>query len=252
MEAIRVKDLGICYSVRHQRHGTARQAVLHLLKGHWRRQKESFWALRHLSFSLREHEILGVIGPNGSGKTTLLMALTGILIPDEGVVEVDGKVSALLTLGSGLSYYLSGRDNIYLMGAFLGMTKKEIDERFPAIVEFAELGKWLDVAVRHYSSGMTARLAFSIAASIEPDILLIDEVLSVGDERFNRKSRERMRELMDKSKAIVVVTHNMEFVQEECHTVLWLDQGRIRDVGEPHRIVQGYLNSLSSSQQQKG
>jgi ABC-type polysaccharide/polyol phosphate transport system ATPase subunit len=194
-----------------------------------------------VSFELREGEVLGVIGRNGSGKSTLLLTLAGILRPDAGAVATFGKTATLLTLGAGFEPELTGRENIYLNGAFFGLPKRRMDELLDEIVEFSELGAFVDVPLRKYSTGMRARLGFSIAAHIEPDILLLDEVLGVGDAAFQRKSKAKLEELIGRAKAIVVVTHSMGFVSEACTAALWLDEGRVAGYGPPDDITARYI-----------
>jgi len=201
-----------------------------------------FWALKNVSFIIDEGDIVGVIGRNGAGKSTLLRVLAGVFPPDTGIVEIKGKVSPLLALGAGFRPDLTGRDNIYLNGILLGLKKQEIDAKYSSIVEFAELEDFIDAKVRSYSSGMIARLGFAIAVSMEPDILLIDEILGVGDEKFREKSRQRMEEFMKKAKAIVIATHNMGFVREFCNKAIWLDKGQVRAMGNPEEVVREYLN----------
>lgn len=236
---IDVDNIGIKYMVYREKKRSLKDLLLHPLKH--KNGKKEFWALKNVSFKVEHGEAIGVIGKNGSGKSTLLMTLTGILEPDEGNMKIDGVVSTLLTLGAGFMPDLTGHDNIYLNGAFLGLSKKEIDEKYQEIVEFSELGEFIHTPIKNYSAGMKARLGFSIAASIEPDILLIDEVLGVGDVTFRKKCEVRLRELMKQARAIVVVTHQMEFVTELCSNALWLDKGKIMAFGEPNYVVNEYL-----------
>ena len=196
-----------------------------------------FWALRDASFTVLQGESLGVIGPNGAGKSTLLQVLAGILTPSEGAVEVDGHISSLLTLGVGFDEDLSGTNNIRLAGAFMGIDHDVIEERLPSIVEYAELGQFIDAPIKTYSSGMRARLGFSIATSVEPDILLLDEVLATGDAAFREKSKARVLELVREAKAIVLVTHDMQWVTEYCNRAILIEKGRIAHQGSPEEVV---------------
>ncbi len=191
--AIKAEDLGVKYNLRLGKKPTLRQTIVRRAKG---RPEGDFWALRHASFQVRQGESLGVIGPNGAGKSTLLQVLAGIILPSEGMVEVDGHISSLLTLGVGFDAELSGTDNIRLAGAFMGLDHRVVEERLPGIVEYAELGDFIDVPIKTYSSGMRARLGFAIATAVEPDILLLDEVLSTGDASFREKSKQRVGELV--------------------------------------------------------
>lgn len=207
-----------------------------------------FWALRDVSFELPEGEVLGIIGPNGAGKSTLLRVIAGIYEPDTGWIQVNGNVSPLLSLGTGFRPDLSGRDNIYLNAIFLGLSKEEVDDRFQDIVAFAELGDFIDEPVRTYSSGMVARLGFSIAITVDPDILLIDEVLGVGDARFKEKSQAKMHEFMERAKAIVIVTHSTGFIKSFCTKALWLEKGQVRMIGDATDVTDAYLSSAQSQQ----
>jgi len=233
--AINVQELGVKYSLRFTRKTTVRQT----LTGRMGRRDEetTFWALRDVTFKVVRGESLAVIGPNGAGKSTLLQVLAGIITPSAGVVEVVGHVSSLLTLGAGFDGDLSGRDNIRLAGAFMGLDHRTVDERLPAMVEYADLGPFIDAPIKTYSSGMRARLGFAIATSVEPDILLLDEVLATGDAAFREKSKARVLELVRQAKAIVLVTHDMTWVTEYCNRAMLLEKGRIVAEGKPEEVV---------------
>lgn len=202
--------------------------------------RDTYWALRNVSLRVEEGETLGLIGENGAGKTTLLRTMAGVFAPDEGEVITNGKISPLMSLGVGFDPNLSGRHNIYVNGLYLGLSKAELEPLVPEIIEFAELDEFIDRPVRTYSSGMKVRLGFAIATSIEPDILLLDEVMSVGDERFQEKSQRRMDEMLAESRAIVVATHNMRFVEEECDRAVYLNDGHVERVGAPEEVVEAY------------
>lgn len=233
--AIDVHELGVRYSLRFTRKTTIRQSFANLL--HRGGGPSSFWALRHVNFRLMHGQSLGVIGPNGAGKSTLLQALAGIITPSEGVVEVNGQVSSLLTLGAGFDPELTGRDNVLLAGAFMGMDHREMGQRLDGIIGFADIGPFIDAPIRTYSAGMRARLGFSIATAVDPDILLLDEVLGTGDARFRSKSKERVLELVKEAKAIVLVTHDMKWVTEFCNRALLIEEGRVVAEGEPEEVV---------------
>jgi len=234
--AVNVDKLGVEYSLRLTRKNTLRHTLTR--RSEIPRGETKFWALRDVSFQLRHGESLGVIGPNGAGKSTLLQVLAGILTPSAGVVEVDGHVSSLLTLGAGFDNDLSGRDNIRLAGAFMGLDHAVVEQRLPDMVEYADLGPFIDAPIKTYSSGMKARLGFSIATSVEPDILLLDEVLATGDAAFREKSKARVLELVQEAKAIVLVTHDMSWVSEYCNKAMLLEHGRIVAVGSPDEVVE--------------
>ena len=237
-ECVIVDHVGVKYKVYHERRAHLRKAIIDTIRG--RSGYNILWALDDVSFTLHDGDILGVVGFNGAGKSTLCLLLSGIIRPDRGRVVVRGRVSTLLGLGAGFIKDLSGRDNVYLNGAFLGLSKKEMDARFDEIVAFAELEDFIDSPIRQYSSGMVARLGFAIAACIEPEILIIDEVLGVGDESFKTKCTERMNHLMRRARAIVIVTHSSELVTELCNCALWLHRGKIRAFGAPEDVVGQY------------
>ena len=193
--------------------------------------REPFWALRDVSFSVEQGEMLGIIGENGAGKSTVLKLISRILEPTTGRVAVQGRVSALIELGAGFHPDLTGRENIYLNGSILGLSKREMDRQFAAIVDFAELERFIDTPVKHYSSGMYARLGFAVAIHVHPDVLLIDEVLAVGDEAFQKKCLERIATIKAQGKTIILVTHDLDAVDALCDRVLWLDDGVVRAQG---------------------
>jgi ABC-2 type transport system ATP-binding protein len=204
---------------------------------------EDFWALKNVSLQVREGETFGLIGHNGSGKSTMLKCLTKILTPNEGRVEVKGKVSALLELGTGFHPELSGRENVFLNGAILGLPQSELRKRFDEIVEFAGVGHFIDEPVKNYSSGMYVRLGFSVAINVDPDVLFVDEVLAVGDEAFQRKCNDKFNELKENGKTIVLVTHSMPSVNNLCDRVAWFSHGEMLKVGEPKEVIEAYAET---------
>lgn len=205
------------------------------------RSRRSFWAVRDATFTVNAGEVLGVVGRNGSGKSTLLLALAGLVSPDAGWVDLHGRRPTLLTMGAGFEPLLTGRQNIFLNGAYLGFSRARIREHVSEIVEFSELGKLVDAPLWTYSSGMRARLSFSIAAHLEPDVLLLDEVLGVGDAAFQKKSGAKIRELMGQASAIVIVSHQHAFLEEHATSVLWLQDGRVEAYGPPEETLARYL-----------
>jgi teichoic acid transport system ATP-binding protein len=207
------------------------------------RRSSGFWALQDISFAVNEGEIVGIIGRNGAGKTTLCKVLSGILEPDRGKVRVDGETTALVTYGMGFNNQLTGRDNIYLNGMMLGISRKRLAHLSPAIVEFSDLGNFVDEPVKKYSRGMRARLGFSIAAAIRPDVLVIDEALTVGDLEFYERATAKIQQLIAEAKAVVIVTHNLAFVENICTRALWLDRGTLRFDGSPREAVSAYTGS---------
>lgn len=206
---------------------------------------EILWALKDATFEVPRGEVLGIIGPNGSGKSTMLKILAGIYRPTEGTFKIHGKVAALLELGAGFHPELTGRENIYLNGSILGMTRREMDDRFDEIVEFSGLGRFLDAPIKNYSSGMIVRLGFSVAIAIDPEIILIDEVLGVGDIGFARKSFERIQEYARSGRTILFVSHDMSAISYFCDRVLRLDEGHVMGIGDPEETTDAYITSLS-------
>ena len=246
--AINVRTLGVRYNLRLTRKNTVREAFKNLARR--RRGPSHFWALRDVSFQVPPGESLAVIGPNGAGKSTLLQVLAGILQPDEGVIEVNGRVSSLLTLGAGFDPELSGRDNIQLAGAFMGIDHADMVARTPGIIEFADIGQFIDAPIKTYSTGMNARLGFSIATAVEPDVLLLDEVLGTGDATFRAKSQARVVELMRAARAIVLVTHDMSWAREFCNHAVLLEGGNVVAAGDPDEVVR--IHEGRSEQRQNG
>ena len=203
--------------------------------------KEAFWVLKDVSFAVEPGEVVGIIGPNGAGKSTILKLISRIIEPTSGQVSVEGRVGALLELGAGFHPDLTGRENIYLNGSLLGLSRGEISRKIDAIIDFAELETFIDVPVKHYSSGMYVRLGFSVAVHTEPEILLVDEVLAVGDAAFQRKCLERIEQLEKAGCTIVFVSHDLNMMQRLCSRIIWLDEGRVIDGGNPESIVQQYI-----------
>jgi ABC-2 type transport system ATP-binding protein len=224
----------------HERNQTLKSAIL---RGKTSRH-EDFWALENVSFEVQAGTTHGLIGPNGSGKSTLLKCLAKIYWPTKGHIEYRGRMASLLEVGSGFHLELSGRENIYLNGSILGMSKKEIDSKFDEIVDFSGVERFLDQPVKNYSSGMYVRLGFSIAIHVDPEILVVDEVLSVGDEDFQRKSFQKFLEFKKQGKTIILVTHAMPVIEEICDQVSWLSSGRLVSTGDAREVVKSYQASV--------
>src|SRR5712672_1898964 len=208
---------------------------------------ETFWALKDVSLEVKEGEVLGLIGRNGAGKTTLLKILSRITRPTTGWAEIHGRVGSLLEVGTGFHPELTGRENTFLSGAILGMSKREIASKFDEIVAFAELEKFIDTPVKHYSSGMYVRLAFAVAAHLEPEILLVDEVLSVGDFHFRTKCLGKMGDVARTGRTIILVSHQLNQIRRLCQRVVWLDGGTVRETGPTAEVIGAYEREMSSS-----
>ena len=209
--------------------------------------REEFWALRDISFEIQPGDRVGIIGRNGAGKSTLLKILSRIVLPTSGRIEYDGRMASLLEVGTGFHGDLSGRENIYLNGSILGMSKKEIDRKFDEIIDFAEVEKFLDTPVKRYSSGMYVRLAFAVAAHLEPEILIVDEVLAVGDAAFQKKCLGKMREVSGSGRTILFVSHNMAAIQNLCDKCVYLKNGQLVDYGKSELIIPQYLQSTHAT-----
>ncbi len=209
-------------------------------------KEEVFEAVKNVSFSVREGGILGIIGKNGSGKSTLLRSIAGVFSPNSGTIDLKGNTVSLMALGIGFKDNLTGRENIILSGMLLGFSEKQMMDKIQDIIDFAEIGSFIDKPVRTYSSGMHSKLAFAITAMLETDIMLVDEVLSVGDERFKKKSLSKMKELInDERRTVLIVSHSIELLKEMCDEVLWLHDGRIKEIGEPNEVLGNYLKFMT-------
>lgn len=241
--AISISDLSITYRTNFQRTPTLAQAVRHLGRG--RRVVREVEALKNVSFEVHHGTVLGLIGHNGAGKSTLLKAIAGILPPSQGQISVHGEVSTLLSLGVGFNTNLSGYENIRLAGLASGKTRQEVEAKIPEIVEFAELGDFMEMPIRTYSSGMMSRLAFSSAVHMDPDILLIDEALSAGDARFKVKANKKMHELMSSARTMLLVSHALTAITDMCDDAIWLDHGRFMKRGNPQEVVDAYLEHVN-------
>lgn len=206
---------------------------------------QEFWAIRDVSFEVPHGETFGIVGRNGSGKSTLLKTLARIYYPDEGRITMNGRVASLLEVGSGFHPELSGRENIYLNGSILGLSRKEITRRFDDIVDFSGIEEFIDQPVKNYSSGMYVRLGFSVAVHTDPEILVVDEVLAVGDGAFREKSREKFLEFTGSGRTVIFVSHVLEQVREICHTVAWLEKGRLREIGPADEVTARYETALA-------
>lgn len=259
---IKIKNISKKYNIKHQQGGyvALRDVLTNIAKSPFKflyhktkeavgkTTNEEFWALKDISFNIEKGDTIGIIGHNGAGKSTLLKILTGITPPTSGEIIMRGRVASLLEVGTGFHPELTGRENIFLNGAILGMTKKEISEKFDEIVEFSGISKFLDTPVKRYSSGMYVRLAFSVAAHMEPDILLVDEVLAVGDAEFQKKCLGKMDEVTKKAgRTIIFVSHNMEAIKNLCNKCVLLEDGKIKEIGDTKKVINRYLKNPRKS-----
>ena len=241
--AIRARGLGKSYALYERPADRLKQ----LLWGRWRSYAREFWALRGIDLEIRAGEVIGVVGRNGAGKSTLLQMVCGTLQPSEGELQVNGRVAALLELGAGFSPDFTGLENIYMNAAILGLTRGEVDERLADIVAFADIGDFIRQPVKTYSSGMFMRLAFAVATAVEPDILVIDEALSVGDGAFARKSFDRIMKLKDAGKTILFCSHSMYQVEALCSKAMWIEGGKLRQFGPAAEVTSAYQASLNAA-----
>lgn len=235
---VRLEDISLKFNIDHNRVASLKEFFVRWLKRDLKH--EEFWALKHVSFDVEKGDVIGIIGHNGAGKSTLLKVISGIMKPTEGKVQTNGNIVPMLELGSGFDMELSGRENIFLNGAILGYTEKFLNSKYDEIVQFSELGDFIEAPIRTYSSGMLARLAFSVACVVEPEILIVDEILSVGDADFQEKSRRRMMELMTGGTTVFFVSHSLKQIREMCNKVVWLEHGRVQAFGATEEICNCY------------
>lgn len=243
-EVIRIENVSVKFTAPSEQFNTFKEYAIR-----WLQQKVqhcSFLALDQVSFSVNRNEVFGIIGNNGAGKSTLLKLIARVLRPTTGRVRVRGRVAPLLELGAGFHPELSGRENVYLNGAMLGFSRSDMDRKFNGIVEFSEVGDFIDAPLRTYSSGMWARLGFSVAIDVNPDILILDEILSVGDESFQRKCLDRIGQFRDGDATILLVSHNMTLIESMCKRAVWLDHGQVMGVGDARDIVKEYRKAQKS------
>ncbi|MBN1537125.1 MAG: ABC transporter ATP-binding protein [Anaerolineales bacterium] len=248
-DVIRLEKASVRYRVPQERIGTFKEYFIRRIQG--KVKHRSFWALDEVSFGVQRGEVFGLIGQNGAGKSTLLKLIARVLQPSRGRVLVAGKVAPLLEMGAGFHPELTGRENVYLNGAMLGYTRQDMAKKFNQIVDFAELWDFIDAPMRTYSSGMWARLGFAVATDVEADVLIVDEVLAVGDDAFQRKSAERIEAFKEKGVTILLVTHNMSLVKQICQRAAWLDQGKLIDIGSVEVVVDRYLQSVRDKENRR-
>lgn len=237
---ISLKKISVKYKIIVEKPKTLQEYIIHIFKGK-KNQQNNITALNAINLEIAKGESIGIIGPNGAGKSTLLKVIAGILLPSEGEVKINGKISPLIELGAGFDPELTGGENIYLNASLLGLSKKEIDSKFSSIVNFSELSDFIHSPLKNYSTGMISRLGFSIATEVSPDILIIDEILSVGDEHFKAKCIKRIMGFKQSGVNILFVSHSMSEIKRLCDKVLWLDKGNMRMFDEPQLVTESYL-----------
>ncbi len=238
---IKANHISVSYRMSHDRIQSIKEYLVALIKR--KIAYEEFHALNDVSFEIKKGEVVGIVGNNGAGKSTLLKVISGILCPTKGNVELSGNVVPMLELGSGFDFDLTGRENVFLNGAILGYSESFLKSKYDEIVEFSELGEFIDIPVRNYSSGMVMRLAFSIASMVSPDILIVDEILAVGDAAFQEKSYARMMELMSHGTTVLLVSHNLDQIRGLCDRVIWLDHGHVVQIGNTQSVCDAYAAS---------
>lgn len=235
---IRVDDVSMKFNLGKDKVTTLKEYLIKFAKKNI--QKEEFWALKNISFEVQSGEVLGLVGTNGAGKSTLLKVIAGVLKPTKGSVELHGSIAPMIELGAGFDLELTARENVFLNGAILGYSKKFLQEKYDEIVDFAELHQFMDVPVRNFSSGMIARLAFSIATLVAPEILIVDEILSVGDPPFQQKSQQKMISMINGGATVVFVSHSIDQIKTICSRVLWIDHGKMKKIGQVDEVLNEY------------
>ena len=244
---IKVENVSMKFNLGIEKDNSLKQTFIRLLSFKKKKKKDYFYALKDISFEIKKGEVVGIVGSNGAGKSTLLKVVSGVYKPTNGKVEVEGKISPMIELGAGFDGELTARENIYLNGAILGYSKKFIDEKFEEIVEFSELRDFLDVPVKNFSSGMTAKLAFSISTIVDPKILIVDEILSVGDIKFQEKSKNKMMSMINGGTTVLYVSHSLDSIKTLCTKVIWLDHGKIKMIGDTKKVCQKYYDYIMNN-----
>lgn len=241
---IKLENVSMKFNLGIEKNFSIKQAFVNFFSfKHKKKKKEYFWALQDISFEIKKGEVVGLIGSNGAGKSTLLKIVSGVMKPTTGKVTVNGVISPMIELGAGFDSELTARENIFLNGAILGYSKQFIESKFDEIVEFSELKDFLDVPVKNFSSGMTAKLAFSIATVVNPEILIVDEILSVGDIKFQEKSKNKMLEMIKGGTTVLYVSHSLNSIKELCDKVVWIEHGKMIKMGETKKICEEYYNA---------
>ena len=240
---IKIENVSMRFNLGIEKNFSIKEAFISVFDKKRRKKKTDFWALSDVSFQVKKGEVIGLIGSNGAGKSTLLKVVSGVMKPTKGKVYVSGQISPMIELGAGFDAELTARENIYLNGAILGYSKEFIDSKFNEIVEFSELIDFLDVPVKNFSSGMVAKLAFSIATVVNPEILIVDEILSVGDIKFQEKSKNKMMEMIKGGTTVLYVSHSLQSIKELCDRVVWIEHGKVVKIGPAKEIIEEYYRA---------
>lgn len=235
-----LKNVSMKFNLGVEKEGSLKMIFINLFSHKKKKNKEYFWALKNIDFRINKGDVVGIIGANGAGKSTLLKVVSGVYKPTTGTVTVNGKISPMIELGAGFDAELTARENIYLNGAILGYSKEFLEEKFDEIVEFSELKDFLDVPVKNFSSGMVAKLAFSISTIVDPEVLIVDEILSVGDIKFQEKSKNKMMSMIKGGTTVLYVSHSIATIKELCNKVIWLEHGEIVKIGDAKELCDEY------------
>ena len=239
-----LKNVSMKFNLGVEKEGSLKMIFINLFSHKKKKNKEYFWALKNIDFRIDKGDVVGIIGANGAGKSTLLKVVSGVYKPTTGTVTVNGKISPMIELGAGFDAELTARENIYLNGAILGYSKEFLEEKFDEIVEFSELKDFLDVPVKNFSSGMVAKLAFSISTIVDPEVLIVDEILSVGDIKFQEKSKNKMMSMIKGGTTVLYVSHSIDTIKELCNKVIWLDLGEIVKIGDAKELCDEYYEKI--------
>ena len=239
-----LKNVSMKFNLGVEKDNSLKMIFINLFTPRKKKKKDYFWALKDIDFRINKGDVVGIIGANGAGKSTLLKVVSGVYKPTTGTVEVNGKISPMIELGAGFDAELTARENIYLNGAILGYSKEFLEEKFEEIVEFSELREFLDVPIKNFSSGMVAKLAFSISTIVDPEVLIVDEILSVGDIKFQEKSKSKMMSMIEGGTTVLYVSHSIDSIKELCSKVIWLDHGEIVKMGDTKEICDEYYQKL--------
>lgn len=239
-----LKNVSMKFNLGVEKDNSLKMIFINLFTPKKKKKKDYFWALKDIDFRINKGDVVGLIGANGAGKSTLLKVVSGVYKPTTGTVEVNGKISPMIELGAGFDGELTARENIYLNGAILGYSKEFLEQKFDEIVEFSELKDFLDVPVKNFSSGMVAKLAFSISTIVDPEVLIVDEILSVGDIKFQEKSKNKMMSMIEGGTTVLYVSHSIDSIKELCSKVIWLDHGKIVKMGDTKEICDEYYKKL--------